>query len=159
MEETMTSNKTATVTPDTIYNTDTVPSPKEENMTSNETVTASDVGESEARNEKNVIANLLEVLEENAKLKVEDEDEDEASAITQEQWDVIRRAAGLQVHAETAELIFVYSLDRRGYDDGRGEVHLDYFVRNPGSDEWIPLLDLLDATQSALIEKHDLRAT
>lgn len=139
--------------------TATVLNPMEETTTSSETATASDVSESNARNEKNVIANLLEVLEENAKLKVEDEDEDEASAITQEQWDVIRRAAGLQVHAETAELIYVYSLDRFGYDDGRGEVHLDYFVRNPGSDEWIPLLDLLDATQSALIKKHKLSAT
>ncbi|MGA7787237.1 MAG: hypothetical protein WCA56_03615 [Xanthobacteraceae bacterium] len=149
----MTSKKTATAMRNTIHDTATVLNPMEQAMTiSNETIAPSDVRESKARNEKNVIANLLEDLENARKLK----GEDDPSAITQEEWEVILRAAGLQVHAETAELIFVYSLDRFGYDDGRGGVYPDYFARNPGSDEWIPLFDLPDATQDALIEMHDL---
>jgi hypothetical protein len=132
--------------------TDTVLNQKEENMASNETVTASDVRESKARNEKNVIANLLEELEDARKRR----GEDEPSEITQEQWEVIRRAAGLQVHAETAEVISIHSLDCFGRDDGKGEVSRDYFVRNPGSDEWVPLSYLPEAIQDALTDKHDL---
>jgi len=81
--------------------------------------------------------------------------------ITIEYLDALRRAVGLQVDPETAEVDWAYRETLDPYGDGidlpeeyRGHVGRAYFARSPGSDIWIAFCDLPEATRNALSEKR-----
>jgi hypothetical protein len=75
----------------------------------------------------------------------------------------LRRAVGLQIDPDTAEVEWTYAqtLDPYGdYPDLPEEyrqVGREYFARSPGSDVWIEFGDLPDATREKLWEKHKSR--
>ena len=72
----------------------------------------------------------------------------------------VRRAAGLEIDPETAEVTWIYGSVLDPYDDypNLPEKHevvgREYFARSPGSDIWVNFGDLPDATYDALWEKH-----
>jgi hypothetical protein len=80
--------------------------------------------------------------------------------ITIEYLDALRRAVGLQIDPETAEVDWAYRETLDPYGDGidlpeefRGHVGREYFARSPGSDIWISFGDLPEATRNALSGK------
>ena len=80
--------------------------------------------------------------------------------ITIEYLDALRRAVGLQIDPETAEVDWAYRETLDPYGDGidlpeeyRGHVGRAYFARSPGSDIWIAFCDLPEATRNALSGK------
>ena len=72
----------------------------------------------------------------------------------------LRRAAGLAIDPETAEVMWDYGLvidpygDYRSIPDEYQCVGREYFARAPGSDVWIDFCDLPQATEDALWAKH-----
>jgi hypothetical protein len=94
--------------------------------------------------------------------------------VTVKYLDALRKAVGLQIDPETAEVEWTYAqidpetaevewtyaqtLDP--YGDGLDlpeeyqQVGREYFVRSPGSNVWVCFDDLPDATRDALWEKH-----
>jgi hypothetical protein len=80
--------------------------------------------------------------------------------LTLEEWEAWRRAAGLHVDPETAEVLWNYTqvVDPYGiWPDIPEEcdcVGRSYFARSPGMDVWVEFGDLPDATREALWEKH-----
>ena len=65
-----------------------------------------------------------------------------------EYLDALRKAVGLQIDPETAEVEWTYAQEE--YQ----QVGREYFARSPGSDVWVWFGDLPEATQTALWEKH-----
>jgi hypothetical protein len=71
-----------------------------------------------------------------------------------------RKAAGLQIDPETAEVEWTYAqtLDPYGDDPNLPEeyrqVGREYFARSPKSDAWVWFGDLPEATRDALWNKH-----
>jgi hypothetical protein len=84
----------------------------------------------------------------------------ETVTLTLKQWEAWRRAAGLHIDPETAEVLWDYTqvLDPYGiWPDIPEEcdcVGRSYFARSPGMDVWVEFGDLPDATREALWEKH-----
>jgi hypothetical protein len=80
--------------------------------------------------------------------------------LTLEEWESWRRAAGLHIDPETAEVHWAYTqvVDPYGLWPEIPEecdcVGRSYFVRSPGMGVWIEFGDLPDATRGALWEKH-----
>jgi hypothetical protein len=83
--------------------------------------------------------------------------------VTVKYLEALRRAVGLHIDPETAEVEWIYAqtLDPYGDDPNLPEecrqVGRDYFARSPGSDVWIWFGDLPDATRNSLWEKHKSR--
>ncbi len=81
--------------------------------------------------------------------------------LTLAQWEAWRRAAGLHIDPETAEVLWNYTqvLDPYGiWPDIPEEcdcVGRSYFARSPGMDVWVEFGDLPDATRDALWQKHE----
>jgi len=77
-----------------------------------------------------------------------------------EQWLAIRRAAGLKIDPETAEVDWTYAqtLDPYGVVPDLPEeceqIGREYFARSPDSDIWVHFSDLPEATSEALWKKH-----
>jgi hypothetical protein len=80
--------------------------------------------------------------------------------LTLEEWEAWRRAAGLHIDPETAEVLWDY---RQVVDPYRiwpeipeecDCVGRSYFARSPGMDVWVEFGDLPDATRAALWEKY-----
>ena len=73
-----------------------------------------------------------------------------------EYLDALRKAVGLQIDPETAEVEWTYAqtLDPYGDDPNLPEeyqqVGREYFARSPGSDVWVWFGDLPKATRDAL---------
>jgi hypothetical protein len=80
--------------------------------------------------------------------------------LTMEEWKAWRKAAGLHIDPETAEVFWEYTQVTDPYGvcpDIPQEcdcVGRTYFARSPGTDVWIWFGDLPDATHKALWEKH-----
>jgi hypothetical protein len=83
--------------------------------------------------------------------------------VTQKYLDALRKAVGLYIDPETAEVKWTYAEITDPYRDnpnlpmeewilGRA-----YFARSPKSDVWIAFDDLPDATVNALWKKHESR--
>jgi hypothetical protein len=85
----------------------------------------------------------------------------ETVTLTLKQWQAWRRAAGLHVNPETAEVLWNYTqvVDPYGVFQDLPEecdcVGRSYFARSPGMDVWVEFGDLPDATREALWEKHE----
>jgi hypothetical protein len=81
--------------------------------------------------------------------------------VTTKYLDSLRKAVGLHINPETAEVEWIYAqtLDPYGdYSDLPEEyqqVGREYFARSPGSDVWIDFGDLPQRTRDALWEKHE----
>jgi hypothetical protein len=81
-------------------------------------------------------------------------------AVTVKYLDALRRAVGLHIDPETAEVEWTYALTVDPYDDFPSlpeecqQVGREYFARSPGSDVWISFSDLPKGTRDALWEKH-----
>ena len=80
--------------------------------------------------------------------------------VTVEYLNALRKAVGLRIDPETAEVQWIYALTLDPYGDhpdvpeeyrqvGRG-----YFARSPGSDIWIDFGDLPEAIRNALWERR-----
>ena len=135
---------------DSINHAQTVVARMEENMTGSEVPAASKAEGSKSTKPESIIEQILERL---------GEDQDgELPQLTSEQWEVIRKTAGLQIDPETAELLLLYDeeLDLIAEEDGTvgniGEANFKFYARNPGSDELILLEDLPEAVRDRLIE-------
>ena len=82
---------------------------------------------------------------------------------TVEYLNALRKAAGLAIDPETAEVEWSYAqtLDPYGDDPKLPEEYQQvgraYFARSPKSDVWISFYDLPDATRDALWKKHKSR--
>jgi hypothetical protein len=80
--------------------------------------------------------------------------------VTVEYLSVLRKAVGLQIDPETAEVEWIHAqtLDPYGDDPDLPEeyqqVGREYFARFPGNNVWVCFDDLPDATRDALWEKH-----
>jgi hypothetical protein len=80
--------------------------------------------------------------------------------VTMEYLDALRKAVGVHIDAETAEVHWTYgqTLDPYGDDPDLPEecqqVGRDYFASSPGSDVWINFGDLPEATRTKLWQKH-----
>jgi hypothetical protein len=80
--------------------------------------------------------------------------------VTVKYLDALRKAVGLQINPETAEIHWTYAqtLDPYGDDPDLPEEHWqvgrEYFARSAGSDVWIWFGDLPKEVQEALWEKH-----
>lgn len=80
--------------------------------------------------------------------------------VTVKYLDALRRAVGLHIDPETAEVEWTYAqtLDPYGDDPNLPEecqqVGREYFARSPGSDVWISFSDLPKATSDALWAKR-----
>ena len=80
--------------------------------------------------------------------------------MTTEQWRAFRKAAGLKIDPETAEVTWEFGsgLDPYGLHDLSGEkndyVRRNCFARAPRSDVWILFGDLPEQVREALWEKH-----
>jgi len=74
--------------------------------------------------------------------------------------DALRKAVGLQIDPETAEVEWIYAqtLDPYGDDPNLTEeyqqVGREYFARSPGSDVWVWFGDLPETVCDALWKKH-----
>jgi hypothetical protein len=82
--------------------------------------------------------------------------------LTLEEWEAWRKAAGLNIDPETAEIVWEYTQVGDPYgvwpnipEEGRC-VGRSYFARSPGMDVWIEFGDLPDATRDALRRKSEL---
>ncbi len=117
----------------------------EKAMTNNSIITTSNVGQPTNRHTKNAVESLLRVLKE---LGMEE--------ITRKQWLAIRKAAGKQIDPETAEVMWVYRDALLYVWRASGIPRREYYVRSPGSIEWILVHDLPKEIQVALMIKHDL---
>jgi hypothetical protein len=79
---------------------------------------------------------------------------------TVEYLNALRKAAGLQIDPETAQVHWTYAqtLDPYGDDPNLPEeyqqVGREYFARSPGSDVWVCFRDLPKAVRDALWDKH-----
>jgi hypothetical protein len=80
--------------------------------------------------------------------------------VTVKYLDALRKAVGLQIDPETAEVEWIYAqvLDPYGelpdLPEECRQIGRDYFARSPGSDLWIWFGDLPEATRVALWAKH-----
>ena len=80
--------------------------------------------------------------------------------VTVEYLRALRRAVGLQIDPETAEVEWIYAQTLDPYGDEPDlpeeyqQVGREYFARSPGSDVWVCFIDLPKATSDALWEKH-----
>jgi hypothetical protein len=80
--------------------------------------------------------------------------------VTVKYLDALRKAVGLQIDPQSAEVEWIYAqtLDPYGDDPDLPEecqqVGREYFARSPGSDMWVWFGDLPDTTRNALWEKH-----
>jgi hypothetical protein len=80
--------------------------------------------------------------------------------VTVKYLEALRKAVGLHIDPETADVEWTYAqtLDPYGDDPNLPEecwqVGREYFARSPGSDVWVSFHDLPDATRDALWEKH-----
>jgi hypothetical protein len=113
----------------------------EENMTVSEIPAAPRAEGSNSINPEYMIDKILEKL----------------GLLTSEQWTLIRRVAGLQIDPETAEVLRLYErqlIFDEGNEANVGTVDLDWFARNPGSDELVWVRDLPKATVDRLHERH-----
>jgi hypothetical protein len=83
----------------------------------------------------------------------------DADEMTIEQWLAIRKEAGLQIDADSAEVDWRYGaiFDPYGIDpDLPEELRVAgrvYFARSPGSDVWVSFDDLSDATKRGPVGK------
>jgi hypothetical protein len=81
--------------------------------------------------------------------------------VTAEYLRALRKAVGLHIDPETAEVMWDYALTLDPYGDNRDlpeecqQVGREYFARSPGSDVWIDFGDLPQRTRDALWEKHE----
>jgi hypothetical protein len=72
----------------------------------------------------------------------------------------LRRAAGLQIDPETAEVHWTYARTLDPYGDYASipkeldQVGREYFARVPNTDVWIVFSDLPSATAKGLLKKH-----
>jgi hypothetical protein len=80
--------------------------------------------------------------------------------VTIKYLDALRKAVGLQIDPEIAEVEWSYAqtLNPYGNDpdfpEGYRQVGREYFTRSPGGDVWVWFGDLPNATRSRLWEKH-----
>jgi hypothetical protein len=80
--------------------------------------------------------------------------------VTMKYLNALRQAVGLYIDPETAEVewFYAHTLDPYGdvpdLPDEYQQVGREYFARSPGSDVWINLDDLPEATRTKLWEKH-----
>jgi len=80
--------------------------------------------------------------------------------VTVEYLNALRKAVGLHIDPETADVEWIYAqtLDPYGDDPNLPEeywqVGREYFARSPGSDVWICFDDLPKEVREALWEKH-----
>jgi hypothetical protein len=80
--------------------------------------------------------------------------------VTTTYLDALRKAVGLHIDPETAEVVWWYEYTLDPYGDCSDlpeecrQVGREYFARSPGSDVWIWFGDLPEATASNLWEKH-----
>jgi hypothetical protein len=80
--------------------------------------------------------------------------------VTVEYLRALRRAVGLHIDPETAEVDWTYAQTLDPYGDEPNlpeecrQVGRGYFARSPGSDVWISFYDLPEATRDALWKKH-----
>jgi hypothetical protein len=80
--------------------------------------------------------------------------------VTVKYLDALRKAVGLQMDPETAEVEWIYAQTLNPYGDDLDlpeeyqQVGREYFARSPGSDLWINFGHLPEATQTKLWEKH-----
>ena len=80
--------------------------------------------------------------------------------ITAKYLNALRKAVGLNIDPETAEVEWTYAqtLDPYGDDPNLPEeyqqVGREYFARCPGSEVWVCFGDLPDATRDALWKKY-----
>jgi hypothetical protein len=80
--------------------------------------------------------------------------------VTKKYLNVLRKAVGLHIDPETAEVEWIYAQTLDPYGDDPDlpaeyqQVGREYFARSPGSDVWILFDDLPEATHSKLWEKH-----
>jgi hypothetical protein len=81
--------------------------------------------------------------------------------VTVKYLNALRKAVGLQIDPETAEVEWVYALTLDPYGDGSDlpeeyrQVGRECFARSPGSDLWVWFGDLPDAARDALWDKHE----
>jgi hypothetical protein len=81
---------------------------------------------------------------------------EQAVEMTTEEWLAIRKAAGLKIDPNTAEVYWEYAqvMDPYGVFPERAKeqdcVGRVYFARSPESDVWVCFHDLPEATQTAL---------
>jgi hypothetical protein len=80
--------------------------------------------------------------------------------VTAEYLHALRRAVGLSIDPDTAEVEWWYAQTLDPYGDfpdlpeESRQVGREYFARSPGSDVWIEFGDLPTATHDTLWEKH-----
>ena len=80
--------------------------------------------------------------------------------VTVEYLDALRKAVGLQIDPETAEVERLYAWTADPYGDYPALpeeyrcVGREYFARSPGSNVWVNFQDLPEANRDALWEKH-----
>jgi hypothetical protein len=80
--------------------------------------------------------------------------------LTLEEWEAWRRAAGLHIDPETADVHWAYTQVLDPYNvwpeipEECDCVGRSYFARSPGMGVWVEFGDLPDATRNALWEKH-----
>jgi hypothetical protein len=80
--------------------------------------------------------------------------------VTMKYLEALRKAAGLHIDPETAEVDWTYSYTLDPYGDEPNlpeEFHCvgrTYFARSPGGEVWINFCDLSEKTQEVLWEKH-----
>ena len=114
-------------------------------MTNNSSISASDVRQTNNGNPKNAIEGLLRLLKETG-----------MEEITRKQWLAIRKEAGKQIDPETAEVMWVYGDALLYLCGASGVPRRQYYVRAPGSNEWVWFRDLPQAIQLAFMDKHEL---
>jgi hypothetical protein len=72
-----------------------------------------------------------------------------------------RRAAGLLIDPSTAEIDWTYAQTLDPYGDGlpllpdEKQAGREYFARSPGSDIWVCVYDLPDATRDAIWKRFE----
>jgi len=80
--------------------------------------------------------------------------------VTVEYLNALRKAVGLHIDPETAEVEWTYAQTLDPYGDGLDLpeeyrcVGREYFARSPGSDIWISFDDLPKGVREALWKKH-----
>ena len=84
--------------------------------------------------------------------------------VTVKYLDALRKAVGLHIDPKTAEVEWIYAQTLDPYGDDPSlpkeyrQVGREYFARSPGSDVWIWVGDLPEATRDALRKKGRVRA-